>query len=161
MCRSFYLLGFVFVFVSFMGILSISCGSPPTTPSSATPTPTPNVLNLTGSFYGPYIDSAYNSDTGNMIWNLTQTGAHISGTCAIGFQGLGGTEDGTVSGTLTGTTLSFTILIPVGGYTAYPSCSFSMSGTASNVTNATIYSTLNFVACNANNATGSFTIQKQ
>ena len=92
--------------------------------SSVSPTPS---LDLTGTFVGSASDS---TGSATLTLVLAQSGNSISGTAAgVSSQGL--QSRGTVSGTLAGTTLTFTLTVPVGGYsTPLQTCSATVQGSA-------------------------------
>ena len=101
--------------------------------------PTTSSVDLTGTFSGVGSDSL--SELGyEMTWNLTQSGQRVDGSLLfISLSGLI-SATGTVSGALDGDTLTFEVVIPVGGSPQKPSCSSTATGTAT-VSNTVIKAT--------------------
>jgi general secretion pathway protein D len=64
-----------------------------------------------------------------MIWTLSQTGATVTGSVSIGYQGLS-ILAGTLSGAVAGGTLTYSIQVPVGGLSLAPDCSGVVAGSA-------------------------------
>jgi hypothetical protein len=94
-------------------------------------------MNLTGTWTGSIIDNGTARHDATL--RLTHTNQTVTGT--ISWAGGSTTAAGTFNGTLSGKTLTFRIIIPVGGFTSPPSsrfCLASLSGTAADVTAADI-----------------------
>ncbi len=121
-----------------------ACGGSQTGPTP-TPAPSPQPLALTGTWTGTGTDD---SGPGTVTWNITQTGTAITGTFSIRDNASGATATGNLSGTLADTTLTYTLDIPVGGFSApFEVCSGRVTGTAPNVTGTAINATYTGTIC--------------
>lgn len=65
-----------------------------------------------------------------MTWSLTDGSGAVRGPATISTPLKSVVLTGTVSGTLNGSTLTWTIDVPAGGVTGQPSCTVTVSGTA-------------------------------
>jgi hypothetical protein len=81
-----------------------------------------------GVYSGQASDS---SGPGKMTWTLTRTGDTIAGPVSALDQRGTTAFNGELRGTISGTSITFTIQVPQGGISEYPTCSVSMSGSAS------------------------------
>lgn len=91
------------------------------------PSPGPSI-SLTGAWTGAASDS---SGPGKMTWQLQQSGDSVSGTVTMTDTETGESGQGTLSGTVSGSDLSFTLRVPVGGFSGpYASCSSEVTGRA-------------------------------
>ena len=112
--------------------LVVSACDDPTLSSSITRTgssPTA-VLNLTGAWAGTATDSGGQVQ---MVWQLTQRGANVTGTVRatnnVGLQ----LYTGSVAATLAASILTFTVTVPSGSISDLPDCSIALSGSATDV----------------------------
>jgi hypothetical protein len=96
------------------------------------------LLNLSGTWAGNASDA---SGPGRFTWQLSHSGSSVTGTSTVTDTRSGVTGTGTVSGTVSGSQLTFTMVIPQGGFSApYSSCSATVNGTAT-ASNSTITGT--------------------
>jgi hypothetical protein len=133
----------------------VACGSK----EESTPTsPSPSV-NLTGTFAGTVSDA---SGPGRMTWQLTQSGAQVTGTFTATDDTSGVAVTGDVSGTLSDTNLPVRMNTPAGRLPApYTNCSIASEGTAQ-VTSTTINGTYTGRnSCTGTFGTGRFSLTKQ
>ena len=89
--------------------------------------PTPPAT-LAGRWSGTADD---NSGTGLMTWQVSLSGASLSGIVTVVEPTSRVTGQGTLSGTFDGRQIAFTLSIPTGGFgSPYESCAATVSGTA-------------------------------
>ena len=115
------------------------------TPAKRPPEPVPlapggeSAFSLTGTWSGSGSDS---SGPGQMTtWVLTHTGSALTGLVTARTPLGTVVFNGTFSGSLDGTTLTFTVAIPHGGISRFPTCTAMISGTAAGVTASAINGT--------------------
>ena len=134
----------------------IGCRSKSSTPSSPSPSPS---VNISGTFAGTVSDA---SGPGRMTWQLTQTGAQVTGTFSATDDTSGIAVTGDVSGTLSDTTLPVRMNTPPGRLPApFTNCSISSEGTAQ-VTATTINGTYTGRnSCTGTFGSGRFSLTKQ
>lgn len=102
-------------------VTGAGCGGP-TAPSSPAPPA------IAGVWTGQITDT---SGPAEATWQLTQSGASISGSVALLDPATGFQVRGSVSGTLGGSALQFSLTVPVGGFDApYSNCSADIVGDA-------------------------------
>ena len=100
------------------------------TSSPTTPTTPDSTVNLTGNWAGTATDSL---GAVQMAWQLTQTGASVTGTI-LATNNVGADRyTGSVSGTLGASSLTFTMTAPVGRIVDLPDCSLALNGSATDV----------------------------
>lgn len=103
-----------------VAIAGSGCGSPSQ--------PSPEPLNVTGTWSGPASDS---SGPGQITWQITQTATSISGTLTMTDAATGVTGRGSISGTVSGSSLHFSMAVPLDGFDSpYAGCSADVSGDA-------------------------------
>lgn len=65
-----------------------------------------------------------------MTWSLTDAGGTVRGPATVSTPLKSVVLTGTLSGTLSGSTLTWTIDVPAGGVAGQPSCTVTVTGTA-------------------------------
>jgi hypothetical protein len=113
------------------------CGSPSVTVPSA-PTPSPSIVNLTGTWRGTGTDP---QGAETFEWLLTQNGDRLSGSAVMDSanrdDGSCGSchklKTGTLAGTLSGGVLTLTLDFPAGGADITPLCGITMNATTTDV----------------------------
>jgi hypothetical protein len=145
------------IVLSIAALLSTTgCGD---SSSSSTTAPSATSVALNGTYSGNASDS---SGPGRMTWRLTQTGTAVSGTMTASTPLGTVVFNGNFSGTLSGTTLTFTIAVPAGGVSAFPSCTITITGSAANVTSSAITGVYTGTStCSAPFNNGTLTLTKQ
>jgi hypothetical protein len=114
---------------------------------------------ITGVWSGTASDS---SGPGRMTWRLTQTGPTVTGTIFLSTPLGTVVFNGNFSGTVSGQALTFSIDVPRGGIPTLPSCSVTLQGTSTTITNTIlmgIYAGTN--SCTGPFSNGSFNLTKQ
>jgi hypothetical protein len=121
--------------VALAAIAAAACGS--YSPTTGTVTPP---VDLTNTWSGSNSNSG---GSGSVTEQLTQSGSTVTGTISGTSldAGVTVTYTGTLTGTISGSTLSYSVTIPVGGYSApYAACSLADAGSAT-VTDTSIHGT--------------------
>jgi uncharacterized protein (TIGR03437 family) len=114
---------------------------------------------ITGVWSGTASDS---SGPGRMTWRLTQTGPTVTGTIFLSTPLGTVVFNGNFSGTVSGQALTFSIDVSRGGIPTLPSCSVTLQGTSTTITNTIlmgIYAGTN--SCTGPFSNGSFNLTKQ
>lgn len=116
-----------------------SCDEPASSSSVSRLASSPSaVLNLTGTWSGTATDS---SGQVQLIWEVTHTGANLTGPVrAVSNVGLQ-LYRGSVAGTVAGNRLTFTVTVETGGIENLPECSLTLSGQTTDLQAASLAGT--------------------
>ena len=144
----------------YLTVVTVVVGLLPLVSCDSALAPATSSVDLTGRFSGVGSDS-FNELEYEMTWNLTQSGQRVDGSLLFSFLSGLISATGTVSGALDGNTLTFEMVIPVGGSPQKPSCSSTATGTAT-VSNTVInaaYSGTN--TCDGDYTDGRFVLYRR
>ena len=103
--------------------LAAACSDSSSTPTTPT---TPATLNLSGTWVGPV---SFEDISGRMTWQLTQSGANVTGPVLLAMTTGTVLLNGSLAGTLNGSSLDYTITVASGGIPSQPSCAGQLKGT--------------------------------
>jgi hypothetical protein len=127
--------------------------------TSPTPAGSPSV---TGTWSG---NVSVEATTARMVWTLTQTGTHVSGSSLLALPTGTVLLNGVFSGELAGSTLTYTIAIGPGAIPSQPTCTGELAGTMNLVEGTTSTLTGNFAirnsSCTPPFTGGSLTLTRQ
>ena len=131
---------YMFVVLLLTAACTRSAESPsPTTPGPPAPQPPDNLQGLwTGTLTDGGVES---SATTYLTRNYNSLTGAITLDGSISWTGSAGSATGTFRGIVNGPTLSFRIVVPVGGFTSPPSnkfCAATLVGTAADITGSQI-----------------------
>ncbi len=107
-----------------LAILAAGCGDDNDSPLD--PTPTPQVLNLAGTWRA---DVNIPNTPARMVWVLSQSGTAVSGQVTLGLQTGTVVLNGALTGTASATSLTYTIAVAPGGIPMNPTCTGQLGGT--------------------------------
>jgi len=155
-----------------IGLLFVSaCAGSPATPAAPSPTSSPTLTSLSGTWVGTSADSTGKE---NMTWAVTQSGTAMSGTMNITDTSRSMMGNGSMQGTVSGSTVTFHMTVPSGGFTGTMSpCSMlvdgqgqmsgdghTMTGTYSGNMSGMMSGMMSTVSCGGAMGNGQFTLTR-
>jgi len=119
-------------------LVTAACTRSAESPATPSGPQAPQVPDLQGLWNGTLTDGGVESSTTTYLTrNYNSLTREITMDGSISWTGSAGTATGTFRGVVSGATMSFRIVVPVGGFTSPPSskfCAATLVGTAADVT---------------------------